>query len=65
MHGIQDRGQHAEIDNSRPTASDKDKPAEIAVAGDEDTNLLLSDPKQFHILSLGQAPLDRRYDIMA
>jgi hypothetical protein len=65
MHGNLCGGRHAEINDSRPAALDKDEASEIAVAGHKDAALLVSDPNQFYILGLGQAQLSRRCDIMA
>lgn len=65
MHGILGRRQGAEIDDSRPAALDKDKAAEIAVAGDENTALLVCDPKQFRVFGLAQAKQSRRCYVMA
>ena len=43
MNALLHRGSHPKIDDARTAALDKHKPAEIAVAGDEDPVLLVGD----------------------
>src|SRR5262245_51733931 len=43
-------GQDPKVDNAWPAALDEDEPSEIAVAGDKDSTLLVSDAQQLGVL---------------
>jgi hypothetical protein len=64
MHGIPGGGQDTEVDHSRSAALDEDEPAEITIASDENSPLLLGHPKQIGVLRLRQAKLSGRNNVM-
>jgi len=65
MHRSLGRRQDTEIDNPRTTTPDKDQPAEITIAGDEDTALLMSNSKQLGVISLCKTKLSYRGNVMS
>jgi hypothetical protein len=65
MHRSLGRRQDTEIDNPRTTTPDKDQPAEITIAGDEDAALLMSNSKQLGVISLCKTKLSYRGDVMS
>jgi hypothetical protein len=65
MHRIRRRWQEAKINNASRAPLHKDQPAEIAIARNNNTALLLRDPEEIVIVRFAQAELSCGSDVMA
>ena len=65
MHRILRRGEYTKVNDAGPASLNENKPAKIAVAGHEDSLLLVRDPQQFRVIRLRQSKLSGPNNIMS